>query len=115
MLKKFFPFLVFFSLNASACLRIEGSVSLDGEIWKISNKITQGKNYLLPLGDFIFKYKIEDKQTFTYSIHERRESSLVLITKGDEENIEVGKIREIYAKGEEGHPHSIITIKLINL
>lgn len=98
---------------------MEGSFAVDGETWKIDNKIEHNKEHIFPAGTFIVKLTVkpQDKKlnTLSWVVHEKKGNSLVLVTKGDEEDIEAGKTREIYAKGEEGQPNSIIIVKLKEL
>ena len=120
MLRIFFLFtFLLLSFNAIACWKVEGTFSVDGESYKINNRFDHNKEYLFPMGNFIVKMllKPQDKKrnTLIYTIHEKKGTTLSLVSKGEEEGIGEGKERDIYAKGEEGQPNSIITIKLIHI
>jgi hypothetical protein len=48
MLKNIFSiFLLSFSLNAFACWKAEGTLAVDGESWKLNQKIEHNKEYVL--------------------------------------------------------------------
>lgn len=119
MLKLLLIGLLIISTNAFACWKVEGTFSVDGETWKINNKFEHNKEYIMPTGNFILKLTLKSqdkkKNTLLYVVHEKKGTTLALVTKGEEENIEAGKEREIYARGEEGQPNSIITVKLTNI
>ncbi len=118
MLKNIFSiFLLSFSLNAFACWKGEGTLAVDGESWKLNQKIEHNKEYVFPMGTFILKILVKPgkTQTLVYEVQEKKGINLTLVTKGEEEEIKVGETKEIYAKGEEGQPNSIITIKLTNI
>ncbi len=106
---------------ALACWKLEGSLAIDGETWKINSKIDHDKEYIFPMGVFILKLMITRDQsnkkfhTINYAIHEKKGASVLPITIGEEEEVELDKSKQIYAKGGEGRPHSIITIKLKDL
>lgn len=116
MLKKFFivPCLML-SLNALACWKVTGSLAVDGETWKLNQKVEHNKEYILPMGSFILKFTIKpgDKKfhNVKYVIEEKKDQKLILVSKG-EEDIEENRSNDIFAKGEEGQPNSILTIKL---
>ena len=122
MLKTLFLFFVMcVSAQAFACWKVEGSVAIDGETFKIHQKVDHDKEYIMPVGTFIFKMKVSQgkdtknkKHTLTYSIEEKKNTTLTLVTRGTE-MIKEETTEEIYSKGEEGQPHSIITIKLNNI
>lgn len=118
MLVKFFTAaLLMLSLNAFACWKVDGSLAVDGETWKINQKFEHNKEYVFPMGTFILKLLIKPgkTQTLNYVVQEKKGTSLTLITQGSEDDIKVGESRDIYAKGEEGQPNSIITVKLTNI
>ena len=46
-----------------------------------------------------------------YKVNHKKETTLLLISEGEEE-LKEGKIQDIYVKGQNGYPHSIISIKL---
>jgi hypothetical protein len=119
MLKNcFLAFLILVSLPAFACWKIDGTLGIDGETFKFEQKFEPGKEYSLPLGTFILGLKLtptkNSKVLVSYSVQERKEKKLVLVTNG-KEVIAEDKVRDIYAKGEPGQPHSIITIKIKNI
>lgn len=109
--------LLLWTLPALACWRAQGSLAVDGETWKFDQKIEHNKEYLFPMGTFTLKFTVKKKKgtnTFVYVVQEKKGLTLTNVTMGDEE-VETGKDREIYAKGLEGQPNSIITIKLLNI
>ncbi len=107
--------------SAFACWKLEGSLGIDGETWKMSSKIEHDKEYIFPMGPFIFKLTVfQDKtiknlQSVKYVVQEKKGTTLSLVTSGEEEEVEAGKSKEIYAKGEEGQPHSLIILKLTDI
>jgi hypothetical protein len=110
--------LLLVSLNAYACWKVEGSLAVDGETWKINQKFEHNKEYILPMGPFILKMLIKSgkkTQTLNYVVQEKKGTVLSLVTQGTEDDIKVGESRDIYAKGEEGLPNSIIIVKLTNI
>lgn len=120
MLRKLFLLSLFlFSLNAFACWKVEGSFAVDGETWKINNKFDHNKEYIFPMGAFIlkmlFKTEKDKTQTLVYVVQEKNGTTLTLVTEGEEEAIKVGETREVYAKGKEGQPNSIIIVKLTDI
>ena len=119
MLKTAFTFLlILFSGNAFSCWQVDGSLAIDGETFKFNQKVEHNKEYLFPLGNFILKFTLVPdgkNTTMNYVVDERKDSKLVLITKGSEENIREKIKRDIFAKGEEGQPNTIITVKLRNI
>lgn len=112
-------FTLVFSLSAFACWKVEGSFSVDGETWKINNKFEHNKEYIMPAGNFIVKLTLKPEEKnmskLTYVVHEKKGTTLSLVTEGEEEAIKEGETRDIYAKGKEGQPNSIITVKLTNI
>lgn len=119
MLKKSIILLgLLLSFNLWACWNVEGEVAVDGETYKINQKFAHDKEYSLPMGSFIFSLKIIPGKNKTHEIQyklvEKKKLNLVLITKGDDEITEKAQ-KEIFAKGEEGQPNSIITIKITNI
>ena len=116
MLKLISILSLFISLNAFACWKVEGSFAVDGETWKIDQKFNHGQTYSLPMGTFIVHLKLKpqkkDGSTLEYKVQEKKGNSLTLVTQGEEEDIKEGSSREIFAKGEEGQPNSIIILKL---
>lgn len=120
MLKKLFLIaLVLFSMNALACWKVEGSFAVDGETWKINNKFDHNKEYIFPMGTFIlkmlFKTEKDKTQTLVYVVQEKKGTTLIDVTEGEEEAIKVGETREVYAKGKQGQPNSIIIVKLTDI
>lgn len=118
MLIKLFTILILtFSLSALACWKVEGSLAVDGETWKLNQKIEHGKEYIFPMGTFILKmtFKSGKNPTLVYVVQEKKGTKLTLVTQGEEEELKVGESRDVYAKGEEGQPNSIITVKLTNI
>lgn len=120
MLKKLFlASLLLISVNALACWKVDGSFAVDGDTWKINNKFDHGKEYSFPMGTFILTLKVrteKDKsQTLVYKVQEKKGTTLTLVTEGEEEALKVGESRDVYAKGKEGQPNSIITVKLTNI
>lgn len=111
--------LLTFSFNAFACWQVDGSLAVDGETFKFNQKIEHKKEYLFPLGNFILRFTLyqvdKNNSTMKYVVEEKKNLKLQLITKGEEENIKENVKRDIFAKGEEGQPNSIITVKLRNI
>jgi len=107
--------LVLFSFNAMACWKVDGSLGVDGETFKFNQKFDHGKEYSFPMGSFILNIKLDsgkDKtHTVRYSIFEKKGTKLNLVTKGDDEITEEAT-KEIFAKGEENQPNTILTLKL---
>ena len=105
------------SLNAFACLKVDGSLAIDGETWKINQKFEHNKEYIFPMGPFILKMTIKPgkTQTLNYVVQEKKGTSLILVTRGSENDLKISESRDIYAKGEEGQPNSIITVELTNI
>jgi hypothetical protein len=117
MLKSILIFiLVLLSLPTLACLRIEGKVGVDGQTYKLDQKLDLNQEYNMAMGSFLFAFrlgpdpKVMNQYIFKYRLEERKNNKLVKVSEGDEE---VGTTRshEIFAKGEEGQPNSIITVK----
>jgi hypothetical protein len=116
---KFLTLLVLFaSFNTFACLNLEGSLAVDGELFKFNQKCDHAKNYSFPLGNFILNMTVDPAKgkthPVTYSVFEKKGVKLTLVTKGDDELTE-GAAKEIYAKGEENQPNTIIILKLNNI
>lgn len=116
MLKLIFTTLLFtLSFSALACWKVEGSVAVDGETYKLHQKVDHNKEYMVPMGNFIFKFTIKPGKKkihdIKYVLQEKKGIKLTLVTQGEDEVIEGGS-KEIFAKGEEGQPHSLITLKL---
>ncbi len=111
--------LLTFSLPALACWRMTGTFAVDGESWNFDSKVEHNREYAFPVGTFILKLtlKPQDKKrtTLTYVVHERKEKTLVLVSSGEESDVESGKVRDIYAKGTPDQPNSIITVKLTDI
>ncbi len=103
------------SSSAWACWSLELNLGIDGENFKFQQKIDHEKKYALPLGPYILNLKLTKNKNktinFEYKLEERKEKKLLLITQGEEE-IAINVKKDIYAKGEENQPHSIITLKL---
>ncbi len=119
MLKKSVTLLgLLLSFNLFACWNVEGEVAVDGETYKIHQKFIHDKEYSLPMGNFIFSLKIipgkNKNHEIQYKLVEKKKLNLVVITKGEDEITEKAQ-KEIFAKGEEGQPNSIITIKITNI
>ncbi len=111
--------LLVMSLPAEACWRLSGTFAVDGESWRFDSKVEHNREYVFPAGTFILKLtlKPQDKKraTLVYVVHERKEKNLILVTSGDESDLEAGKLRDIYAKGATGQPNSIISVKLTDI
>jgi len=117
MLKKISTiFFLFFSLNAFSCWIAEGSFSTDGEVWKFNQKFEHNKEYIIPAGEFSLHLVLLEKNkkpaTLKFEIKQKKGLKLELVSKGEEEDLELNQLRDFFAKGEEGRPNSIITIKL---
>jgi len=106
---------ILFSSSAWACWSLDLKLAIDGDVFKIQHKTDHDKDYTQALGPYILNFKLKKDQNksinFIYRLDEKKNQKLVLITQGEEE-ISLGVNKEIYAKGEENQPHSIITLKL---
>jgi hypothetical protein len=115
MLKITFALLLLtFSLSSLACWKVDGQYSVDGEDYKISQKVDHDKEYSFPMGTFILNMTVSSKnkkQTVVYTVHEKKGTVMTLVTKGTE-NLEMNKSKDIYAKGEKDQPNTILTLKL---
>jgi hypothetical protein len=116
MLKNIFLVLfILISLDAVACWRIDGTFAIDGETFKINHKIDDGKDYSFPFKTFILSLNLrtekDQSKTLVYKIQEKKGISLFLVSEGEEEAIKVGESKDVYAKGKEGQPNSIITVR----
>lgn len=116
MLKLFLFLLITFPAIACSNLFVEGTVAVDGETWKFNRKLRGlAKEDSIQAGPYILAMTVthpEGGLFVRYKLEEKKGNSLTLVTKGEEEEIELNKNREIMAKGEQGQPNSIITIKL---
>lgn len=103
------------ALNVWACWKVEGNLAVDGETFKLNQKFVHGKDYSFPMGSFILSLSIHQRKNgnnvVKYLLQEKKGASLVLVTKGEEE-IKNESSKDIFAKGEEGQPNSIITLKI---
>lgn len=119
MLKLLAVALTLFSFSAFACWQVDGSLAVDGEVFKFNQKVEHKKEYLFPFGNFILKFTLypQDKKNtmMRYVVQEKQGLKLLTVTMGEEENIKENVKRDIFAKGEEGQPNSIITVKLRNI
>lgn len=110
--------LTLFSFPALACsnLFVEGKLAVDGQTWKFNQKMRGiGKENSFQVGPYIIAmtFTYPDKGYFVrYKIEEKKGTSLNLVTKGEEDEIELNQSRDIMARGVEGQPNSIITLKL---
>lgn len=116
---KFLAFLLLLlSFNTFACWKVDGSLAVDGETYKFNQKIDHDKEYSFPMGSFILNMMIVSGKSKThvvkYSVSEKKGIKLTLVTK-DEDEVTEGSLKEIFAKGEEGQPNTIITLKLNNI
>jgi len=70
------------------------------------------------MGTFILNMSLlpggKNKHKLKYSLIEKKRLTHTLVTKG-EDIIKEKATKEIFAKGEEGQPHSIITIKITHI
>ena len=115
MLKMIFAFFITLPVFACSGFLVEGKLAVDGQTWKFSRKFRMGAEEMIPAGPYIismaFTYP-EAGYLAKYKVEEKKGTSLVLVTKGEEDEVEMDKSRDIMAKGEQGQPNSIITIKL---
>lgn len=116
MLKIFSAFFILLlALPSFACWRAHGNFAVDGETFKFDQKIDHDKEYKFPNSNFILTLTVKPMSktmsNLTYKIEEKKGLKLLLVTQGEEE-IKNEKQSDIFAKGEEGQPNSIITIKL---
>lgn len=107
-----------FSVNAFSCWKFQGEFSVDGETWKIDQKVDHDKNYSLPMDSFILNFKVsqgKDKAPKVFfEVFEKKGITQVKVTTG-QEDLKFDKSVDIYAKGLEGQPNSILTLKLSNI
>lgn len=93
---------------------------MDGEDLRISQKTELGKEYSLPFQGFILSFalhpipKSSKSFNFKYKVEERAKKSLEMVSLGEEE-INIGEKRQIYAKGLERKPNSILDLKLTEI
>jgi phosphopentomutase len=112
-----FLFVLFMTFPALACsgFNVEGKLAVDGQTWKFARKFHLGSEEKIPAGPYIismtFTYP-EIGYRVRYKIEEKKGTTLTTVTNGDDDELELGKTRDIMAKGEQGQPNSIITIKL---
>lgn len=110
--------LVLISFNTFACWKVDGSLGIDGETYTFNQKIDHDKEYSFPMGSFILNLTVASGKSKThvvkYSVFEKKGIKLILITK-DEDEVTEGTLKEVYAKGEDGQPNTIITLKLNNI
>jgi hypothetical protein len=116
MLKYILLILVSFPAISCTNLFVEGKLAVDGQTWKFNQKLRGiGKEEAFQVGPYIiamtFTYP-ENSYRLRYKIEEKKGTTLTMVTKGEEDEIETNKSRDIMARGEEGQPNSIITLKL---
>lgn len=108
-------FVLLLALPSFACWRAEGKFAVDGETFKFGQKIDHNKEYKFPNSNFILSITVKpmskSMSLVTYKIEEKKGLKLVLVTVGEEE-VKNDKQSDIFAKGEDGQPNSIISIKL---
>lgn len=118
MKKTLLLFVLLFSQAALACWKIDGSFAIDGETYKFSQKIDHNKEYKIGGGVFILSFTVKElnktNSEVKYKIEEKKGTKLTLVTFGSEE-VENKKSNDIFAKGEEGQPNTIITVKLTDI
>jgi hypothetical protein len=108
---------LFISFPALACLgvNIDGKLAVDGETYKFNRTFKLAHEEMIPAGPYIVTMTVthpEGGLFVKYKVEEKKGTKLTLITKGEEEELEIDKSRDIMAKGEPNQPNSIITIKL---
>lgn len=112
--------LMLIPLNLFAAWDVELGLGIDGETWKIEHqKFQEGKEETVNMGNYVLKMTLKKSKhekglDILYTLHEKKGSDLVLITKGDE-TVEEKLKKDIYAKGEDTQPNAIITLKLKSL
>lgn len=104
------------SFSAFPCWHFEGKLAVDGETFKVNQKIVHGKDYSFPMGNWILTLsatpiKGSKNNLVKYQVQEKKGTALTLVTKGEEE-VKDGVEEDVYAKGEEGQPNTIITLRL---
>ncbi len=113
-------FVLFISLPLFACtgVNVDGKLAVDGQSWKLNQNFTLDREQSIPLGPYILSMTVSHSGNIykaKYKVEEKKAGKLVLVTAGEEDEIDLSKSRDIMAKGEEGQPHSIITLKLNHL
>nr|AIA17975.1 Unknown Function [uncultured bacterium] len=115
MLKFIFAMLITFPALACSGFQVDGKLSVDGQTWKFSRKFHLGTEEMIPAGPYIIAMTYtypENGYRVRYKIEEKKGITLTMVTRGEDDEIEMNKTRDIMAKGETGQPNSIITIKL---
>lgn len=108
---------MFFSLNTYANWQVEVALGIDGETWKIEQaKFEDGKDQTLNIGNYIVKMTIkrtkeEKVLSINYQVEEKKGDKNLLISKG-EDLMEDRPKNDIFAKGEKGQPHTILSLKM---
>jgi hypothetical protein len=108
--------LVTFPALACTNLFVEGKLAVDGQTWKFGQKLRGlGKEDSFQVGPYLIAMTLTfpDKgYRVRYKIEEKKGLTLTMVTHGEEDEIELNKTRDIMARGLEGQPNSIITLKL---
>lgn len=118
MLKILFSLLICLPVFACTGVNVEGKLAVDGQTWKLNQNFTLEREQSIPLGPYILTMTVSHSgkdYKAKYKLEEKKPAKLVLVTQGEEDEIDLAKSRDIMAKGEEGQPHSIITLKLNHL
>lgn len=115
MLKYFIAILVTFPALACSGFLMKGKLAVDGQSWKIERRMKLGQEEIMPAGPYIvsmtFSYP-ESSYRVRYKVEEKIGNALTLVTTGEEDDLRMGKSRDIMARGEKGQPHSILTLEL---
>ncbi len=93
-------------------LTLAGQVSIDGEDFEFKKKISLGKESVFPMNSFLYKVTVIRLENKKYQAKFNLFEKDKLVTKGEE--FITGEGKYIYAKGEQGQPNSIITLKILN-
>ena len=105
------------SFPAIACLgvNLDGKLAVDGQTWKMNQTLTFGREHAFRMGPYILSLTVTHSKTdflVKYKVEEKLKNKLILITHGEEGEIDLNSSRDIMAKGLEGQPNSIITLQL---
>ncbi len=115
MLKFLSIFLISFPAIACLGVNLDGKLAVDGQTWKMNQTLTFGREHAFRMGPYILSLTVTHSKTdflVKYKVEEKLKNKLILITHGEEGEIDLNSSRDIMAKGLEGQPNSIITLQL---
>ncbi len=115
MLKFLFLFMISFPALACLGVNVDGKLAVDGQTWKINQTLTFGREHAFRMGPYILSMTVTHSKTdflVKYKVEEKQKNKIVMVTQGEEGEIDLNSSRDIMAKGLEGQPNSIITLQL---